>query len=136
MMDSSVPRLLTLVVEHNNDAPALARAAISAFCENRDIPETALATVKLLVSQVVTNAVTHPHVERPGNVRLLARLEPGIIHVEVADDVSGFQPSPREPAETGSGFGLSLLEKEAVRWGVDEDGGNRVWFEVALDRPA
>ena len=126
--------LLTLVVEQNNSAPALARAAISAFCETRDVPEPALATVKLLVSELVTNAVTHPDVEGPTNVRLLARVEPETIRVEVTDNGSGFEPIPRDPSRTGSGFGLFLVDKEAVRWGVDEVGGNRVWFEVALDK--
>jgi anti-sigma regulatory factor (Ser/Thr protein kinase) len=125
---------LTLVVEQNNSAPALARAAISAFCENRDVPEPVLATVKLLVSEVVTNAVTHPDVEPPANVRLLARLELDVIRVEVTDDGSGFDPVPRDPSRTGSGFGLFLVDKESVRWGVDDIGGNRVWFEVALDK--
>jgi anti-sigma regulatory factor (Ser/Thr protein kinase) len=126
--------VLSLVLEQNKQAPALARAAISAFCENRDVPETTLATVTLLVSEVVTNAVTHPDVEQPTNVRLLVRLEPQIIRVEVTDDGSGFEARPRDPSETGSGFGLSLLEHEAVRWGVDKNRGSRVWFEVALDK--
>lgn len=126
--------LLTLVVEQNNSAPALARAAISAFCETRDIPELALATVKLLVSELVTNAVTHPDVEAPTNVRLVARVEPEVIRVEVTDNGSGFEPMPRDPSRTGAGFGLFLVDKEAVRWGVDQIGGNRVWFEVALDK--
>ncbi len=125
---------LTLAVDQNNSAPALARAAISAFCETRDVLEPAMATVKLLVSEVVTNAVTHPDVEAPANVRLLARVEPEVIRVEVTDDGSGFDPRPRDPSQTGSGFGLFLVDKEAVRWGVDEIGGNRVWFEVALDK--
>ena len=125
---------LSLVVEQNNSAPALARAAISAFCENRDVPESVVATVKLLVSEVVTNAVTHPDVDAPANVRLLARVEPDVIRVEVTDDGSGFDPVPRDPSRTGSGFGLFLVEKEAIRWGVDEVGGNRVWFDVALDK--
>jgi anti-sigma regulatory factor (Ser/Thr protein kinase) len=125
---------LTLVVEQDNSAPALARAAISAFCENRGVPQPASATVKLLVSEVVTNAVTHPAVERPANVRLLVRLEPEVIRVEVTDDGSGFEPTIRDPSRAGSGFGLFLVDKESVRWGVDEVGGNRVWFEVSLDK--
>jgi anti-sigma regulatory factor (Ser/Thr protein kinase) len=129
--DSSV---LTLVLEQSHQAPALARAALSAFCENRGVSEPALATVNLLLSEVVTNAVTHPDVEQPANVRLLARLDPQIIRVEVIDGGSGFEPRARNPAEAGAGYGLALLEKEATRWGVDEVSGNRVWFEVALDK--
>lgn len=125
---------MTLIVEQNTDAPALARAAVSAFCETRDVPEQTLSTLKLLVSEVVTNAVTHPDVDRPANVRLLARVNQQIIRVEVTDDGSGFDPTPRNPSESGSGFGLFLLDKEAIRWGVDGIGGNRVWFEMALGK--
>ncbi len=127
-------RVLTLVVDHGNDAPGIARGAISAFCETREVPELALATVKLLVSEVVTNAVTHPDVEPPANVRLVARVEADIIRVEVTDQGNGFQPAtPSNPTLNGPGYGLFLLDKQAVRWGVDDVGGNRVWFEVALD---
>jgi len=126
--------VLTLIVQHNTDCPALARAAVSAFCETRDIPDDTLATLKLLVSEVVTNAVTHPDLDRPANVRLLARVDQGIIRVEVIDDGSGFDPVAREASQSRSGLGLFLVENEAVRWGVDERGGNRVWFEVALDK--
>jgi anti-sigma regulatory factor (Ser/Thr protein kinase) len=126
--------VLTLIVEQNNDAPALARAAVSAFCETRDVPEQTLATLKLLVSEVVTNAVTHPDMDRPANVRLLARVDQDIIRVEVTDDGSDFGAAPPEASEGESGFGLFLVDKEAIRWGVDEIGGNRVWFEVPLDK--
>jgi signal transduction histidine kinase len=64
----------------------------------------------------------------------MARVEPEVIRVEVTDNGSGFDPVPRDHSRTGSGFGLFLVDKEAVRWGVDELGGNRVWFEVALDK--
>jgi hypothetical protein len=73
-------------------------------------------------------------VELPANVRLLARVDAQIIRVEVTDNGSGFVPNRRGPSLSGSGFGLFLVDKEAVRWGVDEIGGNRVWFEVALDK--
>lgn len=125
--------VLTLVIERSKDAPAVARTAISAFCESRDVPESVLTTVTLLVSEVVTNAVTHPAAEGPANVRLFARVEADIIRVEVTDNGNGFEPTtPRDPALSGSGYGLFLLDKQAASWGVDDFDGNRVWFEVAL----
>lgn len=129
--------VLTLAIERSNDAPAVARTAIMAFCETRDIPESVLPSVKLLVSELVTNAVTHPDAEASANVRLFARVEPGVLRVEVTDDGSGFErTSPPDPSLSGSGYGLFLLDKEAARWGVDNFDGNRVWFEVTLDEDA
>ena len=130
-------QVLTLVIEHRDDAPALARTAISAFCETREVPESALATIKLLVSEVVTNAVTHPELEAPANVRLFARADAEIIRVEVTDHGNGFEfASPPDPALSGSGYGLFLVDRQAARWGVDDVGGNRVWFEVELEEGA
>lgn len=129
--DSSV---LTLVVEQDNGAPGVARGAVSAFCEKCGVPDWASAKIKLLVSEVVTNAVTHAHVEPTANVRLSARLQKGIIRVEVTDQGHGFMPAAAGDAPLrGSGYGLFLLDKEALSWGVDDVGGNRVWFEVSLD---
>ena len=127
--------VLALVIEQSDDAPAVARTAISAFCETRDVPEAIAATVRLLVSEVVTNAVTHPGLESPANVRLFARASAGIMRVEVTDRGNGFEATtPPDPSLGGSGYGLFLVDRQASRWGVDDVGGNRVWFEVALDR--
>ncbi len=124
--------VLKLVLQQNRQAPSLARAAVSAFCENREMTDAVLATVALLVSEVVTNAVIHPKVRSPANIQLLARVEPNLLRIEVIDDGSGFVPAPRDASRVGSGYGLFLLGKQAQRWGVDQSGGTRVWFEVGI----
>jgi anti-sigma regulatory factor (Ser/Thr protein kinase) len=123
---------LELELEQNREAPSLARAAIAGFSENRDIDAATLATLTLLVSEVVTNAVIHPDLEVPGAIRLSARIARGTIRVEVTDDGSGFTPQPRDPERTERGYGLYLLEKQASAWGVDRRSGHTVWFELAV----
>ncbi len=96
--------------------------------------ELDLWPARLLLSEVVTNAVRHG-ASGPGStvgVRLVRR--PGSLRVEVSDPGAGFDPSPRASGHAlGSGWGLHFVSEVAERWGVETDGGTRVWFEVALN---
>jgi anti-sigma regulatory factor (Ser/Thr protein kinase) len=123
--------VLRLDLRQDPEAPALARAAITALCAESDIDATTVATVTLLVSEIVTNAVIHPDVKQPSTIGLLARIAQGAIRVEVTDRGAGFTPRPRDPARVGGGYGLYLLDKVAARWGVETGPGTTVWFDVA-----
>jgi anti-sigma regulatory factor (Ser/Thr protein kinase) len=123
--------VLDLELERNTEAPSLARAAISGFCQDRDLSPSTLATIMLLVSEVVTNAVIHPPVEPPGTIGIHAARGEGVIRIEVTDPGSGFTPKHRDPDLAGGGYGLYLLEKESARWGVKPAPRTVVWFEVA-----
>jgi serine/threonine-protein kinase RsbW len=123
---------LQISLERNTQAPSLARAAISGFCEDSKISPESLATLTLLVSEVVSNAVLHPDAHPASEIVLWARqMDQGAIRVEVTDQGSGFTPAPRDPSQPDAGYGLHLLETQATRWGVEQHGGTRVWFEVA-----
>jgi anti-sigma regulatory factor (Ser/Thr protein kinase) len=124
--------VLEIEFEQNREAPSLARAAIAEFTEDRDLDAATLATLTLLVSEVVTNAVTHPKVEPPGAIRLSARIGGAAIRVEVTDQGSGFTPQPRDPAKSDRGYGLFLLEHQSSAWGVERHGGTTVWFELSV----
>jgi anti-sigma regulatory factor (Ser/Thr protein kinase) len=124
--------VLSLDLECSRQAPALARAAIAGFSEDRDVGETTRATLALLVSEVVTNAVIHPEVQGAGDIRLRAQIAEGLIRVEVTDQGSGFEPRPRDATRSDRGYGLFLLDKQAARWGVDQRGGTTVWFELTM----
>lgn len=124
--------MLQLALAPTRDAPSLARAAIAGLTGERAIDTTTLATLTLLVSEVVTNAVIHPEVQPPADIRLVARVQRGVLRVEVTDRGSGFTPRPRDLAAADRGYGLYLLDKVATRWGVDRLGGTTVWFELTL----
>jgi anti-sigma regulatory factor (Ser/Thr protein kinase) len=128
-MQENKGSVLKLLLDQNAGAPGAARAALAAFCDNHAIGEPAAATVALLVSEVVTNAVVHPDVI-PTNIRLFAQIEGGVIRVEVTDAGDGFEPeSPRVP-KPDHGYGLFLVDKQSSRWGVQRGDGTTVWFEV------
>ena len=124
--------VLRLALAQNREAPSLARAAIAGFSEYLEMDPATFASLTLLVSEVVTNAVIHPSLESPGDIQLSARIAGGVIRVEVTDQGSGFKPKPRDPAQSDRGYGLYLLEQQAADWGVEQQAGNTVWFELAF----
>src|SRR4051794_7459170 len=83
-------------------------------------------TLKLLVSEVVTNAVRHGSSTQPVELHASWNAE---IRVSVQDHGNGFTPAPRVGAvDEPGGFGLFLVGQLADRWGVETDDGTTVWF--------
>jgi anti-sigma regulatory factor (Ser/Thr protein kinase) len=107
-------------------APARARGALEQLAEK--LSQSLMRDARLLVSELVTNAVRHAE---GGIVRLVVRLRGGVLRVEVHDPGGGF--SVREPPVDplrASGWGLVLVDELADRWGVDGAPRTRVWFEI------
>jgi anti-sigma regulatory factor (Ser/Thr protein kinase) len=129
--DSQGPRTMHIGLERDPQAPSLARAALAGFVEQSELAASELGTLKLLVSELVSNAVLHSDAPPASDIVLRARLlEEDAVRVEVIDRGSGFTAVPRDPERPHGGYGLYLLEHQATRWGVDREGGTRVWFEL------
>lgn len=86
--------------------------------------------MKLLVSELVTNAVIHGPQGDGGAIELNVRASSRSVSVEVTDRGSGFERRLRAPSVRDSGWGLFLVEKLSDRWGVIEEEATRVWFEI------
>jgi anti-sigma regulatory factor (Ser/Thr protein kinase) len=83
-------------------------------------------TLRLLVSEVVTNAVRHGGSSRPVVLHATWNAE---VRIEVRDEGDGFTPAARDGAlDDPGGFGLLLVGRLADRWGVETEGGTTVWF--------
>jgi anti-sigma regulatory factor (Ser/Thr protein kinase) len=111
-------------------APAEARAVVEAI--GSDLPEPVLVDVKLLLTEVVTNAIKHAS---RGVQAVIIRIRTNhFIRVEVLDPGPMFNPDPRPPGTgAGSGRGLYLVDTVATAWGVEPDqAGKKVWFELRL----
>jgi two-component sensor histidine kinase len=119
---------LELDIERGRCAPAIARAAISGLCEQVGLTGARCHTMRLLVSELVTNAVLHSEAPPTTPIRLAADSDDDRVRVEVADGGRPFTPS--DAARARGGWGLRLVEKEARRWGVDDLHGTTVWFEL------
>jgi anti-sigma regulatory factor (Ser/Thr protein kinase) len=118
---------LNLHLDRGPEAAAKARRGLASLRGDLDPP--LLETLRLLVTELVTNSVRHT-----GAPAVVLRVLVGnrVVLTEVTDAGPGF-----DPAETGSsaadhtGWGLFLVERLAERWGVTRNGhGTKVWFEL------
>lgn len=92
----------------------------------RELEPEELDTLRLLVSELVTNAVRHADGSAP--VEVHAHWD-GEVRIEVSDHGRGFSPQPRfGRLDEPGGFGLFLVGRLADHWGVETDGGTTVWF--------
>jgi anti-sigma regulatory factor (Ser/Thr protein kinase) len=124
---------LELELGNGLEAAAEARRALDGF--GGELPERRMRDVRLLVSELVTNAVRHAGLASGDPIRLAIDADDGALRVEVLDRGSGFEPrAPAPDPARASGWGLFLVEQLADRWGMEgADPGTRIWFEV--DRP-
>jgi anti-sigma regulatory factor (Ser/Thr protein kinase) len=110
-------------------AASEARAAVGALdgCASADV----LDDVRLLLSEVVTNAVRHSGAPAGASIGLAVSVTHGRVRAEVTDGGRGFEPTPRaQPQLEAGGWGLHLVDRLADRWGVDRGRSVRVWFEI------
>ena len=103
------------------------RGDMAAFATSVGIADPLLSSVKLAVSEAVTNAVVHAYVDapRPGLVRVAASIEGDSLLVEVCDDGSGMMPRLDSP---GLGVGLPVIADMAdtLDIGNSARGGTRL----------
>ena len=99
------------------------------------VDRATIATLRLLVSELVTNSVRHGRPSSAGEIELSVRASPRTVRVEIADAGHGFAVRPRVAGQDqGSGWGLHLVDILSDRWGIERDGPMRIWFEI--DCPA
>jgi anti-sigma regulatory factor (Ser/Thr protein kinase) len=125
-----VARTVDIELAPEADSIAEARARLDAL--RGVVKESLLEDLRLLVSEVVTNSVRHARLRPTDHVALHVSAEPKRIRAEIIDPGPGFEPPTHGPAaDSGSGWGLFLVQRVAKRWGVDHaDGHTRVWFAI------
>jgi anti-sigma regulatory factor (Ser/Thr protein kinase) len=95
------------------------------------IDSAMLASVELLTTELVSNAVRHGGAGEQQVVVMHLALAPDCLRVEVCDRGEGFEAGPPMPYGEG-GYGLFLVSEVSSRWGVSRDDGNCTWFEIEL----
>lgn len=115
------------------EAPGKARAAVSNL---EGIDDLELHDARLLVSELVTNAVLHASLSADDTIDLSVRLDDERLRVEVTDTGGGFDDAEaRNRKQTDFGRGLQLVHALADRWaGAAEGEGFCVWFELDHSR--
>jgi anti-sigma regulatory factor (Ser/Thr protein kinase) len=121
-----------LDLPRHGGAPGVARHALSQWF-GECLDDEALDTGKLVVSELVTNAVRHG----AGRIRLAAGLDDDHLLIEVADEGTGFASSTRDiPFHKTGGRGLEIVAAASSRWGFS-DGTTHVWAEIEREpRPS
>jgi anti-sigma regulatory factor (Ser/Thr protein kinase) len=115
------------------DAPAAARRALDGF--RGQLEEDVIERSVLVVTEVVTNSVTHASLTAAQPIDLNIQVSPGCLRIEVTDEGSaGFDlvvalPGPGQ----NSGRGFWMVDQLTDRWGVDFTRSTRVWCEFDLD---
>jgi anti-sigma regulatory factor (Ser/Thr protein kinase) len=88
--------------------------------------------LRLLVTEAVKNSVQHAGVGPEDSIGLKIAVRPEIVRIEVTDQGPGFEPDASRPDEDEvSGWGLFLIDQLSDRWGVKQEDGTCVWFEVS-----
>ena len=105
------------------EAAAEARRAIAKLRQDLDPP--LMETMRLLVTELITNAVRHTDCD---TVLLKVAIGRSAVLTEVCDDGPGFDDKPSDAADDG--WGLFLVERLAEDWGVKTNGTKRVWFRL------
>jgi anti-sigma regulatory factor (Ser/Thr protein kinase) len=113
-------------IPRDPSAPATARRMVDGL--DGVIGDTTAEQARLLLSEVVTNAVRHGEGEA---IRVLIDAERGgDLRCEVVDEGHGFVPRARDkPSTAEGGWGLHLVETLSRRWGVRAR-STHVWFEL------
>ena len=117
---------LTITTKGGKEAPARVRAALTALngelAEKRD-------DVRLLVTELVTNAVVHSKLDHGRFLRFALSAPPE--GIRGALEYPG-EPFTAGPELEGDHFGLYLVESLSDSWGFERAGDkNRVWFEIS-----
>jgi anti-sigma regulatory factor (Ser/Thr protein kinase) len=122
-----------LILPARAENVAVVRHAVGGLGDALDVPDHALADVKLAVTEACTNVVVHAYPdEQPGPMTVRARLGAEELTVVVSDEGRGIVPRPDSP---GLGHGLPHLATHAasLELGTNEREETEVRMTFALD---
>jgi anti-sigma regulatory factor (Ser/Thr protein kinase) len=116
-------------------APASAAAARDRLSQElRDMPRSFVDDARLVVTELVSNALRHARPLADGTVRVSWRYEAGCLEVAVTDGGSPTLPQVARATEDSlGGRGLAIVSAIADDWGIRREGSTTsVWAMLAL----
>jgi serine/threonine-protein kinase RsbW len=115
-----VPPDLELTLPSRPENVAVVRHALGGFGDALDVPDQALADIKLAVTEACTNVVVHAYPDGEGPLGITAWVHDDRLTVVVHDEGRGMLPRPDSP---GLGLGLPLIATlaESLELGTGPD---------------
>ena len=116
-------------------APAAATTGRTEVTERlaASLGSSMLEDVRLLVTELITNALRHGKLIPGDRVSVKASVDEGVVRIEVTDPGRDGEVEPREPGARGGGYGLYMVDQLSQRWGVESNEGTTVWCELSPD---
>jgi len=116
--------------------PAAPSAAMTARLEitrglSQRIAGGVLEDARLLLTELITNALRHADMTPDDKIGVSAQLSEGTLRIEVRDPGRDGPVERREPGPRGGGYGLVLVDSLTDHWGVERRDGTMVWAELS-----
>ena len=116
--------------------PATASSATTARSEvtrrlAQRVTNGALEDVRLLLTELITNALRHSGMTSDDQIGVRAELSDGTVRIEVHDPGRDGPVEVRKPGPRGGGYGLFLVDRLTSEWGVERLNGTTVWAELS-----
>lgn len=129
----SVVRSLDETYDATAGSVARARAALSAFAAAVGASPEQVDSVRLAVSEAMTNCILHAYRGTPGEIHVNAAVVSDELWILVSDDGCGLEPRADRP---GLGLGLGLMSQVADDFSIVSraSGGTEVHIRFTLDR--
>lgn len=125
------PPAAALKLSVSADAAAVPAVRRSADGLASALVEDASGRLRLLISELVSNAVLHGAGTESGPLQVGVFISKEKIRVEVTDTGGGLAaPTPAADPEREGGYGLRLVEALADRWGSKLGDEHTLWFEL------
>jgi anti-sigma regulatory factor (Ser/Thr protein kinase) len=116
-----------MLLEPTPDSPALAREYCDGVLADKHCAPETVADARLVVSELVTNAVMHARTP----IEVQVRVGNGTLRIEVTD--SGLDRPQLWAERDRGGRGLPIVQAVASGWGVIDQGSRKtVWCEIAV----
>jgi serine/threonine-protein kinase RsbW len=114
------------------DAGAEARRVVITDLAAREVPESIVDEVELVLSELIANSLRHASPLPDGTIRVHWKSKGDVVEIEVTDGGGPTLPSVRRPAPWApSGRGLRIVRSIAHEWGVVDDRGTvTVWAAI------
>jgi two-component sensor histidine kinase len=108
-------------------APGAGRRAVDVL--PLGIDRERVDALRLLISEVVTNAVVHSGGNDRGRIDMMVEVTAGSVRVEIRDGGRGFVPHASRTTRSQGGLGTVVLDRLSSAWGTLSTPEFGVWFE-------